>query len=317
MKEKLFIGGYSNSIKVCEFDNGFLKIVNEVKDIENPSYLNINNNILYAISETKLGAVLSFKIEDINLKKINSKILNESLPCYVSTNRSGTKLLTANFGSGSISMYELENGIIGKELVNKKYENSHMHYADFANNAIYGIDLANDVIYIYNENMDTIYTIKTQINYGPRHAIMFDKYIFVVTELSNKILLYKIEDNDYKLIQEISTLKNENITSYAGAIKMSSDHKYIYVTNRGENTISVFSFFDEKLRLVQNISCFGDFPRDITLNENEDFAVVANQKSNNLVVFKRNLENGNLEKLNDTDFFIEKPSCIVRSKYEI
>ena len=45
--------------------------------------------------------------------------------------------------------------------------------------------------------------------------------------------------------------------------------------------------------------------------------IVANQKSNNLTVFKRNLKNGSLTKFNDTDIFVEKPSCIVRRKNEI
>ena len=102
MKEEIYIGSYSDNIKICEFSNGELKIINEIKGIETPSYLHINDGVLYATSETKIGAIASFKIVNNNLKILNIKQINQSLPCYVNTNKDRNRLLVSNYESGSL-----------------------------------------------------------------------------------------------------------------------------------------------------------------------------------------------------------------------
>lgn len=320
MKEKIYIGSYSDNIKVCEFSNGKLKIVNEIKGIENPSYLHVNKGILYAVSEKQKGSIASFKMEGNNLKILNIKEINQVLPCYINTNMDRKSLLVANYESGSIILYDIEkDGKIGKVRYIKKYKNANMHFAKFFEGNIYAIDLGNNAIYIYDSQMELISLINIPEFYGPRHMVIGkDKnIIYVVTELSNKILVYKSNRAYYNLVQEISTLHNSKIKSFAGAIKISRDNKNIYVTNRGHNSISVFSVIENRLKLIQNISTYGDFPRDILLNETEKYVIVANQKSNNVIVYKRDLNNGMLSKLENADVSIEKPSCIVRSKYEV
>ena len=308
MKELVFIGNYSTSIKICEFENGNLKIINEIKDIESPSYLSINNGVLYAVSEKEIGKILTYNIKD--LKKINYKIINQSLPCYLSTDKNHKKLAVSNYGSGSIYLYEInQNGEIGNEIKRQKYSNANMHFSKFIEDEIYGIDLANDMIHIYNNQLDEKSIIQTPKNSGPRHAVIIKNLLFVVTEISNQILVYERKKDDYKLIQEISTIKDKKVKTYAGAIKISKNNKNIYVTNRGENTISVYSLIKNKLELIQNIHCYGDFPRDITLNKTEEYALVANQKSDNISIFKRNIENGKLTKISELK--TENPACIV------
>lgn len=319
MKEKIYIGSYSDNIKICELDDSKLKIINEIKTTMNPSYLQINNGFLYAVSEQEVGAISSFEIDKNNVKILNVKKINQSLPCYITTNSNRDKLLVANYESGSIIVYQIKkNGSIGRRKGIKKYNNSNMHFAEFIGDNIYAIDLGKDAIYIYNLKMQLISQIDMNRNCGPRHMVMSkdENIMYVVTELSNQILVYKKNDNKFDLIQEISTLPDESIESYAGAIRISRDNKNIYVTNRGHNSISVFSILKRGLKFVQNIPSYGEFPRDILLNESEEYAIVANQKSNNVIVYKRNIKNGILSKI-DGEVKMEKPSCIVRSKYEI
>lgn len=211
----------------------------------------------------------------------------------------------------------MKDGSVGQNIVNKNFFNAKMHFAEFVEDYIYGIDLENDGIYIFDKNLEQLYTIKTKEKSGPRHAIVFNDMIYVVTELSNQVLVYKKEKNDYKCIQEISTVCDKSVKSYAGAIKITKNKKNIYVTNRGENTISVYSIINNKLKLIQNIECNGNFPRDILLDETEEYVFIANQLSNNISIFERNTENGILNIINDADVFFEKPSCIIRSRYEI
>lgn len=64
-------------------------------------------------------------------------------------------------------------------------------------------------------------------NSGPRHAIVLKDLLYVVTELSNQVLVYKKQKGEYHPIQQISTIINKKIESYAGAIKISKDYKNI------------------------------------------------------------------------------------------
>ncbi len=316
MREKVYIGGYQNEINICEFYEGKLKIINKVKNIKNPSYLHINNDIIYAVEETEVGAIYSFRVQSNNLKKLNSKIINESLPCYITTNSNRTKLLVASYGGGSINMFGLNSdGSISNEISCVKNKDSNMHFARFVGEDIIVIDLGQDKMHVYDCNLKIKQTLDFQKGDGPRHlAVSNDKKtLFVVTELSNKIYVYKKTEFGYNLIQRVDTVETRNRESYAGAIKITKDNKNLYVTNRGENTIVTFLIENDKLEFVERISSHGDFPRDILLNTDEKYLLVANQKSNNIAIFKRDIQNGKLLKIENVEVDIEKPSCIIRS----
>ena len=316
MREKIYVGGYQNEINICEFYEGKLKIINKFKNINNPSYLHINNDVIYAVEETETGTIYSLRVQNNNLEKLNSKITNESSPCYITTNASRTKLLVANYGGGSINMFELKSdGSIGDEISSVKNKNSNMHFAGFVGQDVIAIDLGQDKMYVYDLNLKLKQTLDFPKGTGPRHlAISNDeKKFFVVTELSNEIYVYENKESIYNLIQKVDILETKSIESYAGAIKITSDNKNLYVTNRGENTITVFLIKNDKLEFVERISSYGEFPRDILLNEDEKYLLVANQKSNNIEIFKRNIQNGKLIRVENAEVNIEKPSCIIRS----
>ncbi len=316
MKENFYIGTYSNNIVICELNNGKLQIINKIEGIEKPSYLHKNGNILYAVSETKIGGIATFEIKDRELlTPLDFRIINQSLPCYVTTNKKRNCLLVANYTSGSVNMYHIHpNGQIDRLLYYKSYENAHMHFADFVGNYIYAIDLGNNCIYVYNLKMELQSTIQMDDNIGPRHlAISKDeKIIYIITENSNQIFIYSKKNNVFTLEQKVKTLINKNIISYAGAIKINSSNHNIYVTNRGDNTISVFEVNKTRLKLVQNISSYGKFPRDICLSQKEDYALIANQKSNNVVMYKINKVDGKiLQKVQTIE--IDQPACIINN----
>ena len=317
MKELFYIGSYSKYITVAEFKNEKLKIVNKSENITNPSYLHMNKDVLYAVSETNIGEIDAFYIKKENLELFSSRIINQKLPCHITTDSNRKKLLISNYGSGSLIHYNLnEDASIGDKIKEINYKNSHMHYSEVVDDKIFAVDLGNDIIYIYDEKLTLLSQIRVKKGSGPRHLVINSDNILIVTELSNELLVYKKEKNKIELIQQLNTFDNkQNIESYAGAIKISNDGKNIYITNRGHNSISVFRKYKDKL--IQNISCFGEFPRDIVLNETEEYLFVANQKSNNIKIFKRNKKNGILKEIKDAELIIESPSCIVRRNYEI
>lgn len=321
MIEYMYVGGYSNCINICEFKQGRLKIVSTSEHIKNPSYLHINKGFLYAVCENDNGSIAAFKIIKDKIKLINSKYINEKLPCYLATDKYRNNLLIANYNSGSIIMFELKNnGDIGRQKYKQKYnEAAHIHFADFIGDNIYAIDLGNDMVYVYDDKMNLLSKIKLKKECGPRHLAVSndEKRIYVVTEYSNEIYTFNVDKNRFDILQCTSTICDKSIESYAGTIKITGDNKYVYVTNRGEDSISVFENNGNDLKMIQNISSYGKFPRDITLNSTEEYILVANQLSNNIVTFKRNTNNGKLSIIENADVEIIRPSCIVRSVYEV
>jgi 6-phosphogluconolactonase len=83
----------------------------------------------------------------------------------------------------------------------------------------------------------------------------------------------------------------------------------LYVSNRGHNSIAVFSVAGSTgaLALEQVISTEGDWPRNFTLDPTGRWLLVANQRSNSVVVFSRDRDSG---RLTPTKQRIEIPSPV-------
>jgi 6-phosphogluconolactonase (cycloisomerase 2 family) len=85
--------------------------------------------------------------------------------------------------------------------------------------------------------------------------------------------------------------------SAGGALHLSTDGKFLYVSNRGTaNQMLVYSVDpqDGQLTEVQRRAVEGDHPREFTLDPSGNYVLIANQKSNQIVVIKRDAKTGKL-----------------------
>ena len=64
------------------------------------------------------------------------------------------------------------------------------------------------------------------------------------------------------------------------------------------------------LALVQTVDSYGSVPRDFNLSNDETYIVVGHQESDNLTLFKRDLETGKLTLL-QKDFYAPEVVCVV------
>ena len=83
------------------------------------------------------------------------------------------------------------------------------------------------------------------------------------------------------------------------ALHASADGKFLYVSNRGTaNTLLVYSIdpATAQLKEIQRRSVEGDHPREFSLDSSGRFLLVANQKSNQIVVIERDTQTGLLGK---------------------
>jgi len=98
--------------------------------------------------------------------------------------------------------------------------------------------------------------------------------------------------------------------SFCADIHISSDGKFVYASNRGHQSIAIFKVQDDgNLESIGFEPVKGEHPRNFALSPDEDFLLVANKNTNNLVSFKRDSATGLLQFIDE----IEAPSpvCIL------
>jgi 6-phosphogluconolactonase len=85
----------------------------------------------------------------------------------------------------------------------------------------------------------------------------------------------------------------------------------LYVSNRGHNSLAVFSVAESTgaLALEQVVSTDGDWPRNFTLDPTGRWLLVANQRSDSVVVFGRDQESGRLTPTRER-IALPRPVCL-------
>lgn len=326
----------SKGIYIYEMNpaTGALKYVATSSPIINPTYLAIhpNKKWLYAVSETEKGKLYAFSVDNQKGKmtEINTVSSQGDYPCYISIDESGEFVMTANYGSGSVSVYPIDKDGSLKEAISVvKHEgkgphtrqegpHAHMIRTNPYNKLIYAVDLGIDKVISYNLNPNASGFNKSneyiaKPGSGPRHIDFHKngKWAYVVTELTGTIEACNVDENTGALsrFQEITTLQ-ENETQYPGSadIHISPSGKFLYASNRGEiNNIAMFSINQENgnLTIIGHQSVKGHTPRNFVIDPSGKFLLVANQDSDNIVTFKIDPNTG---KLIDTGIESKVPS---------
>ena len=149
---------------------------------------------------------------------------------------------------------------------------------------------------------------------GPRHIVFHPegKVAYILGELANTLTVVNYDETTgtFSEITTLSTLPSDfDGESAGGAIRIGEDGSFVYVSNRGHNSVAVYQTQEEGHRVekIQTIASEGDFPRDFTLSPDNNWILVAHQNSDNITLFKRDVENGRLT-LKETD--ILAPECV-------
>jgi 6-phosphogluconolactonase len=350
--ETLVIGTYTNSgshgIYAANFDTltGKITLLDSVS-ASNPSYLCLapNGRNLYAVSETaanKPGSVLSFDFnaETGRMKLLNAQSSGGDHPCYIGINEFGNYVVVANYSGGSLSILPVDKmGTLkpaaqviqryGSGPNKQRQEKSHVHQALFSPGQKFVVinDLGTDEVVAYPMNtkkkkrllLDTakVKKIKLSPGTGPRHlAFHPTKPIFyVMGEMTGRVSVHTFGK---KRIAWLQTIESDTISNNPGSadIHVSPDGKYLYATNRADaNNISIFSIneSDGKLKLIGLEPTKGKVPRNFVIHPSGNWLLVANQASNNIVVFKRDQQTGLLTDTN-TQLRLPSPVCLVFGK---
>ncbi len=341
----LVVGTYTNEcdskgIYVYDFNavTAKFKLKDTTENVESPSFLTVSadKKFIYSVNESGAKSTISsFKYTPATGKLgfMNKKDSKGGDPCYIIND--DKNVIVANYSGSSIVVFgKKSDGSLtdakqvikhsGSSVDKGRQEKPHPHMAYFSpdKKSVFVNDLGTDKIYIYSYNpnggdktLTLKETISTTAGSGPRHLVFNPNGIFfyVLHELNGTIVSYSYENSFPAKLQEVSLVPADfNGQNGAADIHFSNDGKFLYATNRGDaNTISVFRVHaNGMLNMEQQISTQGVSPRNFAIDPKDNFLLVANQKSNNIVIFRRDKTTGMLE---DTKQRIElcAPVCLV------
>ena len=326
-----FHEGNRSGLKLYEFDTsnkGFELLIQENLPF-NPIYIAFSQNrkfIYSACSHLRKSGFIS--VHEIDLEKQTLTLINTQdsgglIPCYVSLDLANRFLLAANYSSGSFRCFPiLDNGGLGlpvqtihhygQSVHPERQTEPHIHciLTDPSNCFVYAVDLGIDqiVTYNFNSNDGVIKKIHGGVTSlppgsGPRHLYFHPRqsWVYLLTELSNKIHCYKIDEVSILIETHQSNTIHESqkSESFSADITIDPLGLFLYASNRGLDCINIFSIsqIDGTLNYFKTESAEGEYPWSLDINSTGDFLIVANQHSNNIVVFQRNKENGMISKI--------------------
>jgi 6-phosphogluconolactonase len=318
-----YTSGKSEGIYVYTFNHltGKAEYKSKIK-ASNPSYISVSpgKQYVYAAFEQgskegggKIGAY-RFDNKTGELSFINEQPTGGDGPCFVTTDKTGKWVAEANYGGGSLSVYPIKMGggldapsdfiqDNGSSTNKDRQEKAHVHSTFFSpdNKFLLVPDLGMDkvMIYSFNQQKGKLTAAeqpfaKTEEGAGPRHLIFSpnSQYVYLMQELSGVVVAYKYNSGRLTVVQKISAAKPDFKGFMLSAdIHVSADGKFLYCSNRGDaNTITIFKINPAtgKLTIAGYQSVMGDAPRNFSIDPSGNFLLVANQKTDNIIIFKRN-----------------------------
>jgi 6-phosphogluconolactonase len=320
----LYVGTYTEQIYLVRMDrrSGELVRVGTANSGANPSFLSLhpNGRVLYAVNEREQnGGVSAFAIEAGTgaLTRLNEQPSQGGAPCYVSVDRTGRAALVANYLGGNVALLPIErNGALGPAQVvqhrgkgptPERQEAPHAHciLPDPSNRFALAADLGADRVFVYRLDLEgkalrQVGEAAIRPGAGPRHLAFHPTLplVYVANELDSTVATLRFDSGSGALSPQAtaSTLPpGWTGTNYPADIHVDSSGHTLYVSNRGHNSIALFSVTREgAIELEQTVSTLGDWPRNFSLHPNGRWLLVANQRSNSVVVFRRDPANGEL-----------------------
>jgi 6-phosphogluconolactonase len=346
-EQHLLIGTYtsgkSEGIYVYRFhtETAEAKFESVIKT-SNPSFLAVapNKKFVYAVNENFdstqkgfSGSIVAFAFDKKNgtLTEINEGSSGGKNPCYVSIDKTGNWLFAANYTSGSLGFLELnKNGSLlqlksviqhtgsGPNPLRQGTPHTHAAFLSANNKYLYVPDLGIDKIMIYRfrskkGSLQFIDSAASVPGSGPRHVDIHPnrKFLYLIEELSGTVVCYRIKKSKLIFVQRISALQL-GFTGLIGSadIHIAPNGKFLYSSNRGEsNSISIFRINKRHgtLQWIGEQPGLGEKPRNFNFDPSGKFLLVANQNSDNIVIFSVDQETG---LLTDTGKRINVPNPV-------
>jgi len=327
------VQGKGRGIHVYRLDGatGALEECDVKRDVPNPSYLALDPSLrfLYAVNELQNfeggegGAVSAFALGPAlgQLRFLNTKLTRGADPCHLAVHPKGRHLVVANRSGGSVTVLPVgPDGCLGDPSDVVQLHGSSVHPTreaaphpqavafDPRGRHVFVCDLGLDRVIIYRFDTeqgklsphDTPWA-EIPAGSGPRQIVFHPRgeFAYVVNELSSTITAFRYDAGRGTLrqIQTAPTVSVEYRGENSGAdLQISPGGEWLYALNRGHDSIAVYAIDRRSGALTQagHEGCGGQTPRNIAVDPEGGYIVVANRDSENIVAFRNDTATGRL-----------------------
>ncbi|GGX77470.1 lactonase family protein [Streptomyces minutiscleroticus] len=314
-RRKAFIGSFTAAggegvlTAAVDEDSGALDVLGAVNGVPDPSYLALSpgGDMLYAVSETEDGAVAAYRLTGDKLVPTGPPVpVGGSGPTHLCLH--GGHVLTANYGSGSVSAVSLRDdgsldgatGVLrhegaGPHSLRQRGPHAHQVQSDPSGRWAVSVDLGTDSVRVceLRGGRPVVHReVALRPGSGPRHLAFHPdgRYAYVVNELSPTVTtcLWDAAEGTLRPLGETPVLPGPPAgDAYPSGIVVSPDGRFVWTATRGEDVLSVLvpDPEGEGLRLVVTVPCGGVWPRDLALDPAGRFLYVANERSGDVTWF--------------------------------
>lgn len=344
--QKLLIGSYTSGavadgIYYYQFNaNGSTTLISKTA-APDPSFLvpSPTKPFIYAVNElgNGNGAVSAYHFDKVsgNFQLLNTVLSGGDHPCHISMDSKNRFVIVSNYSGGNFSVMRIEadghlsNSIqtiqhSGSSANKSRQDKPHVHSAFISPDEKYLLvqDLGTDQISVYGLNLNNtrpvtekpISVFQCNPGDGPRHISFHPTkpIVYAVQELTGSVTVLNFTKGTLKKLQQVNMFA-QGVDKKSGAadIHVSPDGKFLYASNRADfNDLAIFKIAQNGwLQWVGSEPTLGLAPRNFAIDPTGQFLLAANQNSNEVVVFKRNMQTG---KLTDTGkrIAVSKPVCL-------
>lgn len=308
--------------------------------VVNPSFLALHPTrpLLFAVAEVSrfgdapAGGVAAFQIDPASgqLKLLNTQNSGGTGPCYLSVDPTGTHVLVANYGGGSVACLpidptgRLQPACTFIQFHSDAKPHAHAITPDPTGQFAIATDLGLNQIRVFaydatngklTANDPPFVSLPTGT--GPRHFTFHPngKWCYVINELNSTLnaFAWNAQTGTLTPFDHLATIPTDfhdrNDTAH---IAVHPSGRWLYGSNRGHDSIAVFRIDPDtgKLTGIGFEPTRGRTPRHFNIDPTGTFLLAANQKSDNVQVFRIDAQTGLLTPIGQP-VPIPSPVCVV------
>lgn len=314
-------------------DTGALELVGVAAEAVSPSFLawHPGGRHLYAVNSQPQASVTAYQVRpDGRLTELGSQPTGGADACHLSVHPSGSHVVSANYGDGSVSVHPIgQDGSLGERTGLVRHTGSgphprrqrapHAHQVriDPSGRYVFVPDLGIDAVLAYTMDPATGRlspgpVTSTDPGAGPRHLVFApDGHAHVVGELNSTVNTFRLDPATGRLDPVgvapscLATASADNLPS---EIAIAGDGRFLYVANRGLDVIGVLAVDGAGVRAVADVPTGGAWPRHLAVAGSHLY--VANEHSHQVTHFHIDQRTGVPELAPDA-LDLGSPSCVL------
>jgi 6-phosphogluconolactonase len=338
--------GTSQGIYAYSFQDRTLTPQGLATEAENPTFLALSPDKRTVLVANEIstyegkasGAISTYSLDRAanRLTKINEVSSQGTGPCHVTFDHTGRSAFAANYGGGSAASFTvtadghlspavsfLQYTGSGPDTARQKAPHAHRVTPSPDNRFLFVNDLGLDCIHIYRLDPATAQLTpnepamwKSSPGSGPR-ALQFHangRAAYCVTEMASAVVVlrWNAKSGTLETIQQVPMRPPDFQGVTAGCdIVLDPRGRFAYAADRFDDIVVTFAVSptDCTLTLLNRIPCGGNVPRHLVLDPTGQTLLVANQASDNIALFTRDTQTGQL--LPSRTYPISRPQCLL------